>query len=145
VIADLGIALSKQIDRNEKIYNNPEVGNDIYSKLRELGLEKNNKDLFDKHMHLNDFFNATKHGKKEYNKKCEDILNTPKGREITIDYFETERRIFRWYYKKYNKGDIPDWDALKSIKYSGYGIKYQFLYKTRWIENAQTQRNAEKA
>ncbi len=82
---------------------------------------------------MNQFYNTTKHGKEEKNKKCEDKLNTPIGREITIDYFETVRRIFRWYYKKHIQGGIPVWDELKTIKYSVYGIKFKFLYKTRWI------------
>ena len=64
---------------------------------------------------MNPYYNATKHPQNKAYKEKINRLNGPKGVKITIDFFETIRRIFTLYYKSI-VGAIPDWDELKPCK-----------------------------
>jgi len=131
VISNLGIALNKQVDQNRKIHNNKSVGDSINEKLQYLGLDKDKSKLYKKHESLNRYYNAVKHSGRPNSIRLEKKLKDKDGLIITIDYFETVRRIFRWYYKKHGEG-IPDWDELKPIKYPDFNMKYRFRYERLW-------------
>jgi len=132
VISDMGIALNMQVDKNYLIYNQRSVPDNINQKLEILGLNNSNSKLYKKYTNLNKYYNATKHAKQEENRRIQSILTTADGQLIAIDFFETVKRIFRWYYNKYS-GSVPDWEELKPIKYSSYRISYRFLYSRVWL------------
>jgi hypothetical protein len=106
------------------------ASNDINSKLTALGMFAGSP-LYEKHRRLNRFYNATKHARTVDNQNCRLRLASRDGRRIAVDYFETVRRIFRWYYRKYAAG-IPDWDELKPISYRDHGFSYRFKHSDRW-------------
>lgn len=127
VILLCGIALNLQIDKNPIIFNNQSICDNINHKLSELQLENDEPKLFRKYSNLNKFYNATKHNKTIRNRNDETMLNSPLGKEIAIDFFETVIKIFYWYYKKH-VNSVPDWDELQSIDYSKYNFNYSFSY-----------------
>ena len=130
VISGLGMALNYQIDINPLIHDQS-VPDNINKKLQLLGLKTDNSRLCEKYNFLNKYYNAVKHrGRPENVRNAQQLMGTD-GLIITIDFFETVRKIFRWYYRKYAK-DIPDWDELKVIKYSNFNIKYSFRYERLW-------------
>jgi hypothetical protein len=131
VISNLGVALNMQIDKHPSVFGNKTLPDNINEKLRYLGLECDDARLFTKHNHLNRFYNATKHAKSEENRRVQDRLNNPDGLLIGIDYFETIRRIFIWYYRK-STGTVPQWEELEDIPYSQYGVTYNFDYDRVW-------------
>jgi len=131
-ILNLGAALNHQIDKNPSITDKSVIPDDINWKLDHLGLKVENPKLFHKYKDLNPFYNASKHQQRPENKAKLELLKKPIGIKITIDYFETVRRIFQWYYRKFANG-LPDWDVLKPIKYTDYNINYRFTYNKRWI------------
>ena len=129
VISDLGMALNLQIDKNPLVHNKRVY--DISEKLKLLDLKSDNIKLYKKSNSLNKYYNAVKHSNQPKHIKNAENLKGTDGLEITIDFFETVRRTFRWYYKKYGNG-IPDWDELKAIKYSDFNVKYRFRYERLW-------------
>ncbi|HUV06814.1 MAG TPA: hypothetical protein VMX75_03725 [Spirochaetia bacterium] len=131
VISECGIALNYQIDKNPVIFGKKEIKDDIHHKLRALHLDQDDPKLAEKYGNLNRFYNATKHAKSVQNRANESTLSGPLGREIAIDFFETVKRIFAWYYEKY-ADDLPRWDELTRIEYSRYGIDYAFSCDKRW-------------
>jgi hypothetical protein len=128
VISEVGIALNEQVDLNPVASSC--ASNDINSKLTALGMFAGSP-LYEKHRRLNRFYNATKHARTVDNQNCRLRLASRDGRRIAVDYFETVRRIFRWYYRKYAAG-IPDWDELKPISYRDHGFSYRFKHSDRW-------------
>lgn len=127
VILLMGTALNKQIDKTPSVKGLKTDG--IISKLKSIDLNNSNdceKKLHDDYKELNKYYNASKHEKESCNIKYEKILSTEDGRLITIHFFETVRKIFIWYYKKYASGCVPDWDELEEINYFSYGIVYDF-------------------
>jgi hypothetical protein len=131
VIMNLGVALNLQVDVDPLIHNIPSIKDNILEKLWALGCEKAKPDLYKKYKSLNKFYNAVKHKGRPENVQNEARLKEPEGLRLTIDYFETVRRIFRWYYRK-NTGSIPDWDELKGIRYSDYNVRYRFRLAQLW-------------
>ena len=129
-ILQLGTALNYQIDSNPMIHGKRNPDN-IYVKLPLLGLESDNRKLYEKYKSLNKYYNAVKHQGSPENRRNADKLKGTDGLAITIDFFETVRRLFRWYYKKFGKG-IPDWDELKPIHYLDFNKKYRFRYEKLW-------------
>lgn len=125
----LGTALNNQVDQHKDVYGKKVNG--IPEKLRLIELELKNNRLFNKYLNLNPYFVAIKHPQDKNKDKKRQELNGLRGTKITIDFFETVRKIFKWYYKE-TEGVVPKWDVLKSIKYSDFGIKYRFSYEKRW-------------
>jgi len=132
IILELGVALNIQIDKDSKVFGNPSVRDNINDKLRVLGLELDNQRLFKKHQNLNKFYNITKHAKKLEDRRLEDLLKSPDGLIITIDYFETIKRVFCWYYKRHAVG-VPKWDELRPVTWSFHHVRYRFLYDRIWL------------
>ena len=126
VISEVGIALNEQVDLNPVASC---ANDDINSKLQALGMSAGSP-LCEKHRRLNRFYNATKHARTTDNKNRRLRLASREGRRIAVDYFETARRIFRWYYRTYAAG-IPDWDELKPIPYRDHGFPYRFRHIDR--------------
>jgi hypothetical protein len=90
-----------------------------------LQIEVDDPDLDAKYQNLNQYYNATKHAKTQANRDAESILAGDFGPEIAIDYFETVRHLFIWYYKKYST-EVPAWKELESIDYSEHGSSYEY-------------------
>jgi hypothetical protein len=130
VVSNLGIALNKQIDKDPCVRNKG-LKDDINAKLRAIGLETDNRDLFEKHRNLNSFYNASKHEAQQQNLDALKKLQGSEGRYIVIDYFETVIRIFQWYYAKQPRG-VPAWKELATLDYSTYGINYTYDLSRRW-------------
>lgn len=131
VINALGDALNFQIDQHPDIFDEKIIG--IDNKLLKIGLHLYwEGKLYKKYIGLNPYYNATKHPQNKTYKEKINRLNGPKGVKITIDFFETIRRIFKWYYKTI-VGTIPDWDELKPNNYTVYDIYYRFSYNKRRI------------
>jgi hypothetical protein len=131
VISAAGIALNYQIDKHPAVFGNALVPDDIHQKLRALQFEIDDREIATKYQSLNRYYNATKHAKTPSNRQDEETLAGTSGREIAIDYFETVRRIFLWYYKKYDAG-VPAWNELEEIDYPAFGSSYQFSVLKRW-------------
>ncbi len=113
-ISNIGIALNTQINKDKMIQNNKSVGNNINSKLKAIGLERDNLALYNKDKNLNKFYNATKHSKEEENIRHQEMLNSENGIVIALDYYETVRQIFIWYYKK-TTAKKPMWEELNPM------------------------------
>jgi hypothetical protein len=132
VINAFGDALNSQIDQHSKVFEK-NIRGGMPIKLKEIGLHLyDNGKLYDKYNSLNPYYNASKHrDTKEHKKKLKHLYGI-RGTKITIEYFETVRRIFKWYYRN-SPGGVPKWDELEKIDYRPYGIYYVFRYKKRWI------------
>ena len=131
VIDNCGRALCRQIDIDRRIFTQC-ANSGINSKLAVLGLSGNStKRLYDKYCDLNKYYNASKHEDDSRMRRAVEKLNSDDGKFICIDFFETVRRIFKWYYRKY-AGGIPDWDELATIRYSDYCVQYTFRYDRRF-------------
>jgi len=124
-IGNSGIALNLQIDLDPIVKGNTSLGNNIYKKMEAIGLKTDNRKLYEKYTGLNPYYNATKHANKPKYRKLVQELISESGIRITIDFFETVRRIFVWYYRKTPSG-VPDWDELYEINYSSYISSYRY-------------------
>lgn len=130
MIEACGVALNRQIDCDNRIFGKPQYKSpDLSKKLLALGLDQGKTSrLYDKYKDLHDYYNAARHFQRQENEDALRNLNSSDGKIICIDFFETTRRIFRWYYRK----AIPDWDVLRPIKYSDYHVRYAFRYDRRF-------------
>ena len=130
MIASCGVALNRQIDCDPRIFGKPQFKSpDLSKKLLELGLNRGQMQrLYDKYVDLHPYYNSSRHFQRIENEKALSKLNSKQGKVICIDFFETTRRIFRWYYRK----AIPNWDVLKPIKFSEYRVRYAFRYDRRF-------------
>lgn len=130
MITSCGVALNRQIDCDIRIFGKPQFRSpDLSRKLRELGLcQGKMQGLYAKYVDLHPYYNASRHFQRNENEKALSKLNSSEGKTICIDFFETTRRIFRWYYRK----AIPNWDVLKPVKYSDYCVRYAFRYDRRF-------------
>ena len=130
MIASCGVALNRQIDCDVRIFGKPQFRSpDLSKKLRELGLHRGKMQrLYARYSDLHPYYNASRHFQRNENAKALSKLNSSEGKTICIDFFETTRRIFRWYYRK----AIPNWDVLNPVRYSDYGVHYAFRYDRRF-------------
>ena len=109
-----------------------EAGIDL--KLRELRLSNTEtQKLYDKYLDLNKYYNATKHGVTDQIRRAQAAFNSPDGKLICAEYFETARRIFQWYYRNFSSAKrAPKRDELQRIGYMDYKMKYKYNYKRRF-------------
>jgi hypothetical protein len=130
IIEAFGVALNRKIDCDNWIFGKPQYKSpDLSKKFLARGLNQGKTSrLYDKYKDLHGYFNAARHFQRQENEDALRNLNSSYGKIICIDFFETTRRIFRWYYRK----AIPDWDVLGSIKYSDYHVRYAFRYDRRF-------------